>query len=517
MDPEIDHLLTDINDIIFNEMQTQNLQFDQNNGQNRPSTGIPIGLSQQRLSATPEVGSVTQQRWMGGRSAGMITGVLPPQSRTDQRLSATPEVGSATQQRWMDGRCAGMITGVLPPQSRTDQRSSATPEVGSATQQRWMDGGCAGMITGVLPPQSTGDQPHNKGASTLTVLPGNITFQVDKQELTAKQGTSITPEERIDSQQDNQQSDDCNNRKQFICLNCNKKYSTKFTLSRHMNVCKGVQNHFTCKHCGQKFGSKYKSKYVNHQTYCNQKETKCTSCDKEFLPNQRANLIRHQQKCSLKFKCSICNENFSNIDEYNKHSELCNYVCGVCGKLFSSKQFKSFSTHSKKCENKQLQKRNKIICTICNKRTFYNLEAFKLHFAKCKKLFCPKCSRRFSSKQKLDYHVQNKICQEFLYKYQCKKCMHVFKYRKSMQTHKLKCKLDRTFYVCQFCNNQFKTKAGLVTHLKYCKKLDIYPEDALSPTSSEEGSLNSPMSQSHDQGVYLFIIYSVSFHLILGL
>ena len=303
-------------------------------------------------------------------------------------------------------------------------------------------------------------------------------------------------------------------RKAFNCDKCNKGYSTKFTLSRHSKVCKGMQTHFTCDYCGQKFGQKYKSKYINHQKYCNQKTSTCETCGIHFDINQRANYIRHQEKCVSRFNCSICGVTFANEEEYGKHMEICNYVCDICGKIYTSKQYKSFRNHSQKCQNKKKKNSNKIICPVCNKCTFYNVNTYKLHYEKCKNLFCPKCARKFASYQKLKYHVDNKICEEYLYRYQCGKCLHVFKHKKNIQSHKLRCKQQRNFYVCQFCEKQFKNKAGLVSHLKYCKKLDYYEETVSSSPSSTEGSINSPCSQSEatlEQGVYLIFIPSTFF------
>ena len=66
-------------------------------------------------------------------------------------------------------------------------------------------------------------------------------------------------------------------------------------------------------------------------------------------------------------------------------------------------------------------------------------------------LKCKKCFKKFSSKQRLEYHITNKVC---------------FKYEKK--------------FCCLFCDRRYKTKYTFLQHLnqkhkkKFCKNLTKY-------------------------------------------
>ena len=294
--------------------------------------------------------------------------------------------------------------------------------------------------------------------------------------------------------------------KQYKCDRCLKWYSTQFSLSRHSKLCKGIENFNFCEHCGARFSKKMQVRFENHQKYCKVGQLKCGNCGVEYPRKQHANFIRHTQKCVYNKSCSICNTNFSVEEEYLKHYDICKWVCEKCGLTFPSDEFQEYNKHYKKCSKT-------IVCQLCGKTTFKNMAQYKLHFESCSQLDCKKCGKKFSSKQRQQYHIRNKVCEDrTLFSYQCTKCMHLFKFKKQLKAHKPKCTRDSKFYSCQFCNRQFLHKPALVSHIKACSKLDYYDVNIVSPSSSSDGtpslpgSPGNPASQSPSQGMYLIII-----------
>lgn len=285
--------------------------------------------------------------------------------------------------------------------------------------------------------------------------------------------------------------------KKFACDTCLKTYSNKFSLTRHAKVCKGIENFVFCKHCGGRFSKKMHNRFINHEKYCNVQQLKCGNCLVEYPKTQHANFIRHIEKCVFKKTCGICQKNFTNEENYLKHSEICTYVCSRCGQTFTSDEHKQYVAHYKKCSKI-------IVCELCGKTSFKNLTQYKLHYEACKNLDCKKCGKKFSSKQRWEYHVINKVCEDkTLFTYQCRKCMHLFRFKKELKAHKPRCNSDSQFYSCQFCSKEFKHKGALIAHIKACCRLDYYDVNIVSPSSSSDGTPSSPLSPTiHQQGGY---------------
>ena len=232
----------------------------------------------------------------------------------------------------------------------------------------------------------------------------------------------------------------------------------------------------------------------------------CSICGQKYPKLTQAQLKIHQRECKNRaqeetethflFHCDQCNGNFDSQPQFDQHKLICNdnLVCKHCSKSFLPHQIRTHSTHEKLCGAKSF------MCQICNKSrlTFYNVKVLKLHQEKCRKLVCEKCGLRFAHKQSHKNHVERRVCEPRIIKYQCGKCMHSFKYKKTLKKHKFECckkKLD--FYTCQFCLRIFSNKGALATHHKACVRFQSYEPVAVPSPQSSISSIDSPQASPH--------------------
>ena len=85
---------------------------------------------------------------------------------------------------------------------------------------------------------------------------------------------------------------------------------------------------------------------------------------------------------------------------------------------------------------------------------------------------CDICSQRFSTKQRLLYHVQHSVCIKD--SHICPHCNKNFKTKYKLDRHNniaKKCK--QTEFICEYCGKSFSRNSSLVRHVKkYCKRYE---------------------------------------------
>ncbi|XP_039443821.1 zinc finger protein 845-like [Culex pipiens pallens] len=170
------------------------------------------------------------------------------------------------------------------------------------------------------------------------------------------------------------------------CKICNKQYSSKYKLMRHMKSHTDPRDpalSFRCERCDETFESLSKLNY--HKTKHQTKVFQCDKCSKMFYRN--AALIQHQKVHeSQEFVCQKCLKSFANAAALRRHAE----------------------SHVKEITFKAEEKVVK--CKICEK-TFSNQDQLNEHVISYEgkgKLKCHICDQSFRAKKALLSHMKTK-------------------------------------------------------------------------------------------------------------
>lgn len=206
----------------------------------------------------------------------------------------------------------------------------------------------------------------------------------------------------------------------FECPICNKLFTFKHSLDRHMNAVHEDKRDFKCEveNCERAFRSKYElNQHRNkiHQEMKNFEQISCDVCDK--ICSSRKNLYAHKKYVhegirwgSGEFKCKFCLEVFDSKYKKSKHwyqvhwnGELKFRTCHYCNADFQlHDEFKNhIETHSEI-----------FVCKTCG---YYFLEASALLVheeshrqidEKLRQFVCDVCSHRLSTKGQLEVHMK---------------------------------------------------------------------------------------------------------------
>ncbi|XP_054631035.1 gastrula zinc finger protein XlCGF8.2DB-like [Dunckerocampus dactyliophorus] len=157
-------------------------------------------------------------------------------------------------------------------------------------------------------------------------------------------------------------SENKSGRECFTCSFCDKSFSDKTAVTRHMRTHTG-EKPFGCSVCAKRFSRKFHM--LSHmRTHTGEKPFRCSICGKGF--NHKGNMESHMRihTGEKPFSCSVCDETFirkvSLIVHQRTHTGEKPFSCSVCGKRFSHKSYmvKHMRTHTGE---------KPFICSICGK------------------------------------------------------------------------------------------------------------------------------------------------------
>lgn len=279
--------------------------------------------------------------------------------------------------------------------------------------------------------------------------------------------------------------------KPFTCSECNKCYTLKGSLMRHIEVnhTKVRSSRFVCEHCGKNFYTK--SNIIVHlRIHTGEKPYSCPFCEEKFV--QVSSLIRHK-RCHTgekPFTCQTCAKAFRDRSLLNKHqsvhSEARDYICHICSKALKTKQ--ALRAHIDRHNNP-----GKYICNFCGMaftvKGNLNLHVIRIHSEKsgtctvCHKPFpnlqvhmrvhngekpyiCKLCNQGFMTQRSLSHHIGFKHRDAAKFKCTTGQCDKAFPTISMLEFHVLKAHLDNTPYMCQHCARGFLRPCDLSRHLK---------------------------------------------------
>ncbi|XP_014474092.1 PREDICTED: zinc finger protein 37-like [Dinoponera quadriceps] len=215
------------------------------------------------------------------------------------------------------------------------------------------------------------------------------------------------------------------------CPKCPKRFKSKFYLTEHDNVHKGVRP-YSCTDCGQSYHHKV-SLQIHMKSHLPPQNLACEYCGKVFP--YRTRLLSHIASVHLKkrrnFRCRFCYNLYSSLAVLNEHIKTrhaTTHTCGICGKTF--KVTSKFKAHVMQHSNPK-----PFVCGICN--------------------------NRYASKAFLNEHV---LKHEGLRKHKCKTCNATFAQASHLAAHR-HVHGEKT-HACPECGRKFNRRDNMKVHRK---------------------------------------------------
>ncbi|CAK1548521.1 unnamed protein product [Leptosia nina] len=139
----------------------------------------------------------------------------------------------------------------------------------------------------------------------------------------------------------------------YVCKTCDKSFTVKATLLRHIAVLHEREPEYKCEYCPERFGSMQKlSRHL--KTHVGERPYPCKFCDKAFVKSQhytRHLRVKHREEVrgtmntsqtdgeAESYRCEQCEETFSTQDELIFHSAIHatqNLTCPLCQEKFDN-------------------------------------------------------------------------------------------------------------------------------------------------------------------------------------
>ncbi|CAG9857712.1 unnamed protein product [Phyllotreta striolata] len=289
------------------------------------------------------------------------------------------------------------------------------------------------------------------------------------------------------------------NEGRFVCVECKREFAAKSALVDHMKV-HPVKN-VKCLDCNKEFSRKYHLDRHIGQTGCMGQPRKmydCRVCDKYFT--RKDNLAEHlrnhagQSKQKKKYTCQYCQKQCQGITLLNVHVRTHTgdrpYQCDLCPKRFPStgamkkhrrkhtgeKPYSCDQCHRKFSAKETLNRHYRIHtgekphrCQFCGKAFIQpsQLRAHIFHHTGENAYTCSYCGRAFNRKLRLTNHI--KYMHEGADPLPCSVCSKTFFRKEDVARHMLSHTGERPFS-CEVCNKSFAVRSSLKIHMNTHRK-----------------------------------------------
>ena len=217
------------------------------------------------------------------------------------------------------------------------------------------------------------------------------------------------------------------------CPECNKAFSLRSTLSKHLQR---HTNETKCTQCSKMFFSPVKlaTHIKTHHTPSEKvKDVLCPECGKGFYNHAKLRVHLRTHTGERPFPCAFCEKKFVCTSHRKRHERLHTgehpFVCETCGKGFGSPSNLKDHTYTH-------TKENPYPCSICGKG-FTQWGAMMRHISaiheKRKDVKCPHCNKCFARKDYLKLHIQK------CHWHKCPTCKTTFEFEVVFEQHKTEC------------------------------------------------------------------------------
>ncbi|CAK1602017.1 unnamed protein product [Parnassius mnemosyne] len=249
----------------------------------------------------------------------------------------------------------------------------------------------------------------------------------------------------------------------FVCNNCQKAYSSWYTLKAH---CLKDHNILPVVNCV--CGISLKSKSVMYKHVQDHKNPNVLACDKcpritKTIEALNKHKMRHIPKSERRFCCSSCNKTFNSKDTLKSHEkshipieERKIFHCDMCDMKFTTRS--SAASHKRVVH----EKIKSYVCDLCGYACGTNgeLRQHRAIHSDDKPYVCRKCSKPFKTYSNLKTHMDTHEDTS----YACYVCSRVLNSRRTLRKHLLVHE-DKCQHVCSYCNKAFKRRQTLKVHM----------------------------------------------------
>ncbi|XP_066956946.1 zinc finger protein 26-like [Macrobrachium rosenbergii] len=266
--------------------------------------------------------------------------------------------------------------------------------------------------------------------------------------MSGKSATSV-PNDEV-----SQTSEAANVDKRYECTTCRKCFSSKRSLTVHMDGHYGIKR-YKCDMCNKSF--KQKRNLSVHAQKCMPNEHDCIICNLNFWTKEELYAHMEMHK-GVSYECILCRKSFPTLAHLDAHTDThmaeLKHRCHVCSKIFLNATM--LKNH---LESHYIDKEYE--CMICG-LTFSSEVRLKSHIIDHEKGItnCTLCNRKFSNQERFDKHMAEHSRRKYVCKICGKGCVTSTYLEDHMDIHE---GIKR--HKCPICQKKYRFRSALSVHM----------------------------------------------------